>query len=55
MNMAFTPANAYSSSGSRDYAYLVPCSESESEVFLKTIIPIRKATRAYLSKRDEDK
>ncbi len=33
----------------RDYAYLVPFVESESEVFLKTIIPSRKATRAYLS------
>ena len=54
MNMAFTQANAYSSSGSRDYAYLVPFSESESEVFLKTIIPSRKATRTDLSKRDED-
>ena len=54
MNMAFTQANAYSSSGSGNYAYLVPFSECESEVFLKTIIPSRKATRTYLSKRDED-
>ena len=40
----------------RDYAYLVPFeeSESESEVFLKTIIPSRKATRTYLSQRCED-
>ena len=38
----------------RDYAYLVPFEESESEVFLKTIIPSRKATRTYLSKRGED-
>ncbi|MYL23439.1 toxin [Halomonas alkaliantarctica] len=30
------------------YAYLVPFVESEDEVFLKTIIPSRKATRAYL-------
>lgn len=30
------------------YAYLVPFIESEDEVFLKTIIPSRKATRAYL-------
>ena len=35
----------------RDYAYLVPFEESESEVFLKTIIPSRKATRTYLSER----
>ena len=33
----------------RDYAYLVPFVESESEVFLKTVIPSRKATRAYLA------
>ena len=31
-----------------DYAYLVPFVEDEDEVFLKTIIPSRKATRAYL-------
>ena len=31
-----------------DYAYLVPVVEMESEVVLKTIIPSRKATRAYL-------
>ncbi|HAE59896.1 MAG TPA: toxin [Anaerolineae bacterium] len=31
-----------------DYAYLVPFIENESEVFLKTIIPSRKATRKYL-------
>ena len=31
-----------------DYAYLVPFVELESEVFLKTIIPSRKATRQYL-------
>ena len=30
-----------------DYVYLVPFIESEDEVFLKTIIPSRKATRAY--------
>lgn len=30
------------------YAYLVPFVESEDEVFLKTIIPSRKATRSYL-------
>jgi uncharacterized DUF497 family protein len=31
-----------------DYAYLVPFVESEDLIFLKTIIPSRKATRAYL-------
>lgn len=31
-----------------EYVYLVPFVESEEEVFLKTIIPSRKATRNYL-------
>ncbi len=31
-----------------DYVYLVPYVESESELFLKTIIPSRKATKKYL-------
>ena len=31
-----------------NYAYLVPFVETDSEVFLKTIIPSRKATRKYL-------
>ncbi|KAF0109050.1 MAG: hypothetical protein FD146_94 [Anaerolineaceae bacterium] len=31
-----------------DYAYLVPFVETDSEVFLKTIIPSRKATKKYL-------
>ena len=30
------------------YAYLIPFVESEAEVFLKTIIPSRAATRRYL-------
>ncbi|MCF6262726.1 MAG: hypothetical protein L3J24_03970 [Xanthomonadales bacterium] len=30
-----------------DYVYLVPFVESEEEVFLKTIIPSRRATKAY--------
>jgi uncharacterized DUF497 family protein len=30
-----------------DYVYLVPFVDSEEEVFLKTIIPSRKATRQY--------
>ena len=30
-----------------DYVYLVPFIESEEDVFLKTIIPSRKATKAY--------
>ena len=30
------------------YAYLVPYVENEKEIFLKTIIPSRKATKKYL-------
>jgi hypothetical protein len=30
------------------YAYLVPYVERDKEIFLKTIIPSRKATRQYL-------
>jgi len=30
------------------YAYLVPYVEDESGIFLKTIIPSRKATKTYL-------
>lgn len=30
------------------YAYLVPYVETESELFLKTIIPSRSATKRYL-------
>ena len=33
----------------RDYAYLVPHVESANEIFLKSIMPSRKATRAFLS------
>ena len=32
----------------RGYAYLVPFVETKHEVFLKTIIPSRKATRIYI-------
>ena len=31
-----------------DYAYLVPFAETDKEVFLKTVIPSRKATKKYL-------
>ena len=31
-----------------EYVYLVPFVESDEEVFLKTIIPSRKATTSYL-------
>jgi hypothetical protein len=36
------------------YAYLVPFVEGEGEVFLKTIIPNRKATNLYLRRRRKD-
>lgn len=35
-----------------DYAYLVPCVEDESEIFLRTIIPSRKATKKYLRRKE---
>lgn len=31
-----------------EYAYLVPFVEDDTKIFLKTIIPSRKATRKYL-------
>ena len=31
-----------------DYAFLVPFSEDEHEIFLITVIPSRKATKGYL-------
>jgi hypothetical protein len=37
-----------------DYVYLVPFVEDERLVFLKTIIPSRKATRRYLGKEGDD-
>jgi len=33
----------------RDYAYLVPYVENEEAIFLKSIMPSRKATRDFLS------
>lgn len=35
------------------YTYLVPFVENEEEIFLKTIIPSRKATKQYLGGSDE--
>ncbi len=34
-----------------EYVYLVPYVESTEEIFLKTIIPSRKATKEYLGGR----
>jgi hypothetical protein len=36
-----------------DYVYLVPFVEDERTVFLKTIIPSRKATKEYLSEESD--
>ena len=38
----------------RGYAYLVPFVETDKEVFLKTIIPSRIATRKYLHEGNND-
>ena len=37
-----------------DYVYLVPFVEDEHTVFLKTIIPSRKATKEYLGEESGD-
>jgi uncharacterized DUF497 family protein len=36
------------------YVYLVPFVEDENTVFLKTIIPSRKATKQYLGEEPDD-
>lgn len=36
-----------------NYAYLVPFVEDEEKIFLKTIIPSRKATKKYILERGE--
>ena len=35
-----------------EYVHLVPYVESVEEIFLKTIIPSRKATKEYLGERE---
>jgi uncharacterized DUF497 family protein len=37
-----------------NYVYLVPFVEDEHTVFLKTIIPSRKATKEYLGEESDD-
>ena len=37
--------------GINNYAYLVPYVENDEELFLKTIIPSRKATETYLGEK----
>ena len=36
-----------------DYAYLIPFVEDENKVFLKTIIPSRKATKQYIINKNK--
>ncbi len=36
-----------------DYVHLVPYVEDRKEIFLKTIIPSRKATKKYLGENDD--
>jgi len=36
-----------------DYVYLVPFVENDEEIFLKTIIPSRKATKQYVGETNE--
>ena len=47
-NQAKYPGQEISIVQVEDYVYLVPFVESDREIFLKTIIPSRKATKRYL-------
>ncbi|MEO7135799.1 MAG: toxin [Vicinamibacterales bacterium] len=38
----------------RGYAHLVPFVESEGEIFLKTIMPSRKATKQFIGEVDDE-
>ena len=38
----------------RGYAHMVPLIESEEEIFLKTIMPSRKATKQFLSEAGDE-
>jgi uncharacterized DUF497 family protein len=39
----------------RDYVYLIPFVEDGQKVFLKTVIPSRKATKLYIDKGTKNK
>ncbi len=52
-NQARYPGQQISVVAIEGYAYLVPFVENEEEIFLKTIIPSRKATKQYLGGSDE--
>ena len=51
--MAVTPASRIFVVRRDDYVFLVPFVEGDQEVFLKTIIPSRKATKQYLRREQE--
>ena len=53
-NQAQYPNQMISVVAVNDYIYLVPYLESEHELFLKTIIPSRKATKKYLRGNDNE-
>jgi hypothetical protein len=48
-----TLANESSSFSAATYVYLVPFVEDEKLIFLKTIIPSRKATKEYLGEEPD--
>jgi uncharacterized DUF497 family protein len=52
-NQARYPGQKIYAVSIEDYVYLIPFVESEHEVFLKTIIPSRKATKQYGVSTDE--
>ena len=47
-NQAHYPGQQIHVSAIEEYVYLVPFVESDEEVFLKTVIPSRMATKSYL-------
>ena len=53
-NQAKYPRQRFLVVAADDYAYLVPFVEEDDYLFLKTIIPSRKATRDYLQEGEVD-
>ena len=51
---AVTAASPSSSCGARSTCYLVPFVKDEHTVFLKTILPSRRATKQYLGEESDD-
>ena len=52
-NQARYPGQQIHAIAIEDYVYLVPFVESETEVFLKTIIPSRRAMKKYRGTENE--